>query len=594
MLIYRDDHRRVRTADALARVADRRGAADPEAALSFFIDVAELEAAVVDALSPERDALDPIARAMRDATRAAAGEVRLPDGRLIGDDDADTRQGSDARTAVRQAIDFISREPLPDTLPMRVSEGYAYYALFPETYAFSADRFWTAVRPARMAVIGIRSIGTGLSAIVAERLRAKGCETWSCTVRPRGHPFDRRLALRHDVEDAWRLEADRGSVFAVVDEGPGLSGSSFAAVVEAIERFGVAGDRIVLFPSWDPDPARLKSERARTVWEHHVRWCTDARETGLTPSQLCEMRDDWIDFAAGAWRATICGDERNWPAAHPQHERWKIAAPRERRIVRFAGLGRYGTAARDRAAALCDLGVGAPPGPLRHGFLELPFVPGTPLAACGSVSDAVAVGTYLGTVARAFPRQERADAAALAQVIETNLRELVGDDAVRRVDLLVNEAPRDLPSAYIDGRMLAHEWIRADASDRRHTSDARRPGGANGLVKVDALDHARDHFYPGPQSPAWDLAAASLELGMDGAEELAMLDAFERVSRDRRARDALAFYKIAYAAFRGGYASMAADSLAGGSEGQRFARVRDGWRRYLESALARRLTPSAP
>ena len=594
MLIYRDDHRRVRTVDALARVADPPGAADAEAALSFFIDVAELEAAIADALSPERDALDPIARAMRDATRAAAGEVRLPDGRLIGDGGTETRRYPDARTAVRQAIDFISRQPLPDTLAMRVSEGYAYYALFPETYAFSAERFWMALRPARVAVIGIRSIGTGLSAIVAERLRAKGCETWTCTVRPRGHPFDRRLSLGQDIENAWQSEAARGAVFAVVDEGPGLSGSSFASVVDAIERLGVAGDRIVLFPSWDPDPARLKSDRARTLWRRYVRWCTDARETGLTPSQLCETGSNSIDFSAGAWRATIFGDERNWPAVHPQHERWKIAAPREHRIIRFAGLGRYGRTARDRAAQLGDLGIGVPPGPLRHGFLELPFVPGTPLAACGNVGDAVAVGTYIGTVAHAFAGQEPADAASLAHVIETNVRELVGDAAVARVRPLVNEPPRDLPSAYIDGRMLAHEWIRADASNRRHASDAGRPRGGHGLMKVDALDHARDHFYPGPQSPAWDLAAASLELGMDGAEELAMLDAFERAGRDRRARGALAFYKVAYAAFRGGYASMAADSLAGTSDGQRFAGVRDGWRRYLESALARRLTPSAP
>jgi hypothetical protein len=64
-----------------------------------------------------------------------------------------------------------------------VSEGYAYYALFPETYAATAKRFWAGARPPRVAVIGIRSIGTSLSAIVVEALRARGCATWSCSWR---------------------------------------------------------------------------------------------------------------------------------------------------------------------------------------------------------------------------------------------------------------------------------------------------------------------------------------------------------------------------------------------------------------------------
>jgi hypothetical protein len=46
-------------------------------------------------------------------------------------------------------------------------------------------------------------------------------------------------------------------------------------------------------------------------------------------------------------------------------------------------------------------------------------------------------------------------------------------------------------------------------------------------------------------------------------------------------------YRLAYAAFRAGYAATAADALAGSAEGERFARVLAQYREHL-----RRLIPS--
>jgi hypothetical protein len=60
--------------------------------------------------------------------------------------------------------------------------------------------------------------------------------------------------------------------------------------------------------------------------------------------------------------------------------------------------------------------------------------------------------------------------------------------------------------------MLAHEWIRT----------------TEGLAKVDALDHHRDHFFTGVQSPAWDLAGAIVEMLIDGEGCRAMLREYER------------------------------------------------------------------
>jgi hypothetical protein len=562
VLIYREEDQRINTREALARVADAapRSAASADAALSVLIDVSELEAAVVDAVSPERDGLDPLSCAMRDATLAAAAHWSREAGYSV------TADG----LRLTELLDGIARHTLPDTIAMRVSEGYAYYALFPETYAASAQRLWDALRPARVAVIGIRSIGAGLSAVVAQSLQARGCETWSCTVRPHGHPFDRRLAVREDLQAAWRDHARRGAVFAIVDEGPGLSGSSFASVAHALVALGVREDRIVLFPSWDADAARLKSPVAQQAWRTHQRWCTDAHDTSVRPERVFDIVAPVVDVSAGAWRSLFLSSRDRWPEVQPQHERWKIAVPGQH-VIRFAGLGRYGEATRDRAERLNGLGLGPPPGRWRHGFLELPFIAGQSLTACRDPIDAGWIGRYIGAVAREFSVDVPADTSILAHMIETNVGELLGAPLPERFRGLLRDVPADLPAALLDGRMLAHEWIRT----------------AEGLAKVDALDHHRDHFFPGPQSPAWDLAGAIVELQVDDRASAALLGEYERVSGDRVAAQALPFYKVAYGAFRAGYAAVAAETLAGTDEAARFAHARA---RYVRALTA----PSAP
>ena len=74
---------------------------------------------------------------------------------------------------------------LPERLRLKVPEGFAYYAVYPEAYA-EAARALTLVAPPR--VIGIRSIGTTLGAMVAAAIDAPP----PITVRPFGDPFRRR------------------------------------------------------------------------------------------------------------------------------------------------------------------------------------------------------------------------------------------------------------------------------------------------------------------------------------------------------------------------------------------------------------------
>src|SRR5579871_2839420 len=109
-----------------------------------LIRYGEVEAAIADSLCPARDEPHPFLEQLRTiAIRVAAGELE----------------------ALAQV------PPLPDEITSSVPEGYAYYGVYPEDYGRAAIRFFREVQPKRVVVIGIRSIGTSLSAVVAAVLK---------------------------------------------------------------------------------------------------------------------------------------------------------------------------------------------------------------------------------------------------------------------------------------------------------------------------------------------------------------------------------------------------------------------------------------
>src|SRR4051812_38263656 len=93
----------------------------------------------------------------------------------------------DEPAEIESALDDLLAHQLPETIEVSTPEGYAFYGLYPETYLVAAE----GALHERTAVIGIRSIGTGLAAAVAA---VAGERSSVFSVRPQGHPFDRRLA----------------------------------------------------------------------------------------------------------------------------------------------------------------------------------------------------------------------------------------------------------------------------------------------------------------------------------------------------------------------------------------------------------------
>jgi hypothetical protein len=385
---------------------------------------------------------------------------------------------------------------LPASVVVREGEGYAHYALYPEAYGLAASALRLEAAP---LVIGLRSIGSGLAAIVAAALNA----AVPVTLRPGGDPFARSLTI--DEALARRLlEGDHH--YVIVDEGPGLSGSSFGCVADWLEDQGVPQGRIAFLPGHSGELGPEASARHRERWSRAQRPVVQPDRLAGWVAAVVGPVEQWTDISGGGWRPLWNASESEWPAVVPAWERMKflVRAGGRSWMVRFAGLGPAGRAKLALARMLEERGFGPEVAGLTHGWLIQRWhddaVPTRPSAA--------EVGAYLAFRA-GLPAAQGASVAALLAMVRRNLPELGGWEP--RVEAL----QASVRAVQTDGRLQVHEWLRL-------------PGG--GLIKADALDHHRGHDLIGAQDIAWDEAGAMVELGIALPSANLPLAAFYRVA----------------------------------------------------------------
>jgi hypothetical protein len=445
------------------------------------------------------------------------------------------------------------RGPLPDSIAPKRAEGFAFYALYPEAYLQAATG---ASLTAGTRVIGLRSIGLPLAALVATGLGAEA----PVTLRPVGHPFRRELALSPAMADLLARPAPN---HAIVDEGPGLSGSSFGAVLDRLEAQGVAPGRMHLFPSHNGAPGPEAEPRHLARWPNLHRHVVDFDTLLLRSPQPAHQLANWAadltgpaeeplqEMSGGSWRALRYATGEACPPSNPWQERRKflLRAGGHHWLLKFAGLGSEGQRKAAMARDLSAAGFTPPFAGLRHGFLVerwLPAAHGLDQAAHVPQALAGFVARYLGFRARHCPGSAGASIEALWEMACHNAAEGLGEDWARA---LRRHAPapglaRRIHACAIDGRMQRWEWLRL-------------PDGS--LLKTDALDHHAGHDLVGCQDIAWDIVGAAVELGLQ-PDRLAIAVEAEC----GRAIDPalLAFYTPCYLAFQLGTASMAAASNA--------------------------------
>lgn len=220
------------------------------------------------------------------------------------------------------------------------------------------------------AIIGIRGIGTALSAVAAAGLSLRGWRVSRSTTRPHGHPYDR--ITEFNTEQRRWIHSHRGSLaeFLVVDEGPGLSGSSFLSAAEALEREGVPARRITVVGTREYDPAMLCARDAAGRWKRFRFRCTRSN------SYNDRLGETW---GGGRWRKELFDSESHWPASWLEMERLKFPAPEGSYLLKFDGFGRFGRQVRDRAAHLARTGFGPVASDYGDGLTRYEFVRGVPL-----------------------------------------------------------------------------------------------------------------------------------------------------------------------------------------------------------------------
>ncbi|MBN8228525.1 hypothetical protein JYK02_13520 [Corallococcus macrosporus] len=503
--------------------------------------------------------------------------------RLVGE----TWDGGTASvTAALALLESIEQRELPTHVTLKEPEGYAHFALYPELYLEAAR---AARLPGSTRVVGVRSIGTGLACIVAEGL---GSDTPPLTVRPVGPPFERQLHPSPHLKRELEATAQADAV-AIVDEGPGLSGSSFGAVADFLEARGMPRERLHFFPSHAGATGPMASE------PHRVRWTQVHRHT--MDFDVCAARlPAWVedltgpaiaplaDISAGAWRHHAFPERQDWPAVHVQQERRKYLLTTERGtfLLRFAGLGVPAEHRALRARQLAEAGFTPPVTGLRHGFLVQPWLKqdapssgghgpaefvshrsghtGSELAPTRATPHACPlplargldraallehVGRYLGFRARTFPAPEPGRGAPMSRLLEMaryNTDRALGEEFARILDAWVphlDALARTVRPVETDHKLHAWEWLVL-------------PGGQ--ILKTDAMDHHAGLDLVGCQDVAWDIVGAAVELNLS---EPTLATHVERTSGHPVSPLLLRFYRPCYLAFQCGHHTLAATAL---------------------------------
>jgi hypothetical protein len=590
MIVYGDPQFTLTAAAFISELRQELACARPESLddiRSLLIRTGQLEQGLVDLIEREPLAsLEPI----QAATDCAAGAFCSAFGH------PGTESVERVTTRLREFAAILALlaagELAPRRLTIKVPEGFAFYALYPEQYWVAAEKWAQQIGNdnRRACIIGIRSIGTTLSAVVAETLRCHGWSAHRFTVRPQGPPFERTAVM-------GRSQVAGADFALVVDEGPGLSGSSMASVAEALTATGFSTERIFFFPAHDAGPGPAASPAGRRWWSTVPQCVTGADELRWRGASLAEMlrartRERFgevrsvHDVCSGGWRRFAYRDEAEWPAALSRFERAKylVELGDGRRVLwKFSGVHAPPQALPTFSA------TNTPARSVEtlqyvdffHGFAAMPWVEGNRLRASHADEEMVhALSHYVSAAAtEPLDRTERVAAVGrLADMLFWNTKESLGSEAAEvacelcgSVRVLLGEAEM---RSYGDGRLAPCEFVRA------------RTGT---VFKTDNSGHVCDHTIVGKQSVLWDAAGAMVEWGLNERHAVALMRELQCV--DALLPDAIRqFYCAAYAAFGLGMASMCA-STADESERPRLQRAADFYRSSLSRSL--QLVPAA-
>jgi hypothetical protein len=344
----------------------------------------------------------------------------------------------------------------------------------------------------------------------------------------------------------------------VVDEGPGLSGSSFLSVGEAVAELGVAHEQIVFLGTREIDPNALCTRDAPTRWRRF-------RFERVTPRRYATIASG-VDVSGGKWRKYFLPHASDWPGCWPQMERLKFLSAEQRSLLKFEGMGQCGEAAYQRAELLANAGFAPQPQEYREGLIRYDLIKG-PRLQPGEITPGIVrrLAHYCAFRTREFRTEERPDP-QLSEMVRFNAEQELGTAGKIALDALQGG-----PAILTDSRMQPHEWVLGE--------DGR-------ILKTDSVSHGDDHFFPGPIDIAWDLAGAAVEWNMAGSAIDELLSHYRQLTGDEISVRLWPFV-FAYSVLRMAYSKMALSAGIDGEERQRIEREYLFYRRWAGRAMRR-------
>jgi hypothetical protein len=561
MLVYTD--RRIqlvtsKTLDNIAQGLKNAGHKNEEDVVSLLIEAGMLESGICDFYFPSADSLNNAARSIR--------KLVIELGKLL-------HKPRSADNAFK-LVASLQKQSLPEKVEVNVPEGYAYYGLFPQTFIAAAEQFAADTNHKNAVCIGIRSIGTSLSGAVAGTLENLNLNVCSFTLRPRGHPFQRTVNLDEVLK---RLITKNNKVaFLIVDEGPGLSGSSLTCVANTLGDLGIPNDRIIFICSSKPDGSSFFNRNAAEIWKSHKKYVVSFESlyengTTLFPG-MCVT-----DLSAGKWRDYLYKSESQFPAINQYHERRKylVSSKNKTLLAKFAGFKPLANRNYKRAQQLSAKGFSPTVDSYENGFLIYEFVNGTPLD--GNSINQTLIDTFVDYLAFrrsfSFPNTNE-NVQSILKMIQVNVDGAFGQNYEQLLDStdwhceeIINS-----PVCDIDGRMLPHEWIQTK----------------NGYLKTDSMDHCCDQFLPQQQDIAWDIAGICGEFQLDELWRSILINNYIKKTGDQTIEKRLPFYNVAYLSYRMGYSALSAKSLGDTDDAIRFKALERIYGTQLKKSLAKK------
>jgi adenine/guanine phosphoribosyltransferase-like PRPP-binding protein len=516
----------------------------------------DLEAEIRSCSSSHGSILDALVRAGEIETGLA--DIASPDARFaarITDQLAASALG--LAGGPTNVLELLSRIMKPGAIPCSHPEGFSYYGLNPLDFADLVESIKNELAP-RAAIVGIRSVGSTLGAMVAAALGRAGKSATRITVRPEGEPY-RRRATFDAPQLAWiSSELEAGTDFLVVDEGPGFSGSTFLSVAAALEKAGVPVARIALLSSRPFLPRAGQNGQAQE-WSRFRSYvinygCNVPAEAGRS-------------LGGGCWRSLLYASRSQWPASWHELERIKHLSQDGKSLLKFEGFGRFGKLARDQAALLGEARFSPCLQGFEHGYGRYDFLRARPMDRTELSRDLLGrMARYCAFRSANFPAHA-GNPDLLRAMAQANMRLEFG------LDQPMIEPPVERP-VYADCRMQPHEWIKRSSGE---------------VLKTDGTGHGDAHLLPGPVDIAWDLAGLIVEWELAKEESSVLLQEYSRVSGDDTSTR-IGPYLLLYLVFRMAFCRMGAASLGSSEDGQK---LRSAYRKYAQkvSSLLHSRTP---